>query len=153
MEIEEIRDLFAAASEGYPQAQMFLKALKSIENQAENPLYWAYQAAGLALQARDAWNPLEKLDLVRKANTRFAEAVSEAPESVEIRFLRFSIQSNTPSILGFSAHIQEDQKQIIENINQKEVPEAMRPEIARYLLEKKLANPAQIEMLKSYLAK
>jgi hypothetical protein len=153
LEIQEIRELFAAASEGYLQAQKFLKALKSIKGQDEKPLFWAYQASGLALEARDTWNPLEKLSLIRKANHRFAEAIKKNPESVEIRFLRFSIESNTPSILGFSEHIGEDIAWIIDNIEQPEVPSDMRPEIARYLLEQNHGKDSDLDKLKSYLPK
>lgn len=151
MEIQEIRELFAEASEGYPQAQKFLKALRSIKGQEERPLFWAYQAAGLALQARDSWNPLEKLSLIRKASHRFAEAIEKDANNVEIRFLRFSIESNTPSILGFNEHVDEDIAWIIDNIEQPEVPSDMRPAIARYLLDQNYGKASDLAKLKRYL--
>ncbi|NJL13938.1 MAG: hypothetical protein HC913_13645 [Microscillaceae bacterium] len=51
-----------------------------------------------------------------------------APENVEIRFLRFSIQANTPSLLGLSQEIRADKQKILANLAEANYPrECARP--------------------------
>jgi hypothetical protein len=66
-----------------------------------------YKAASEAIKARDA-SMLNKLTYVQQAARTFEQAVGLAPQSAEIRFLRFSVESNLPPFLGLSKHVDED---------------------------------------------
>jgi tRNA A37 methylthiotransferase MiaB len=39
--------------------------------------------------------------------------VNALPNNIEIRFLRYSIQSNTPAFLGYSKNLKEDRKVMV----------------------------------------
>ena len=45
------------------------------------------------------------------------DAINKNLDSVEIRFLRYSIQYNAPKLLGYTENIEEDYDFIINNIN------------------------------------
>ncbi|MGI4885114.1 MAG: hypothetical protein ACRYFR_09165 [Janthinobacterium lividum] len=77
------------------------------EYHAQDALVLGYKAAAQAIRARDA--PMfNKLAYVQDAARTFAQAVALAPENAEIRFLRFSVESNLPAFLGLSPHVEED---------------------------------------------
>lgn len=73
----------------------------------QNALVLGYKAASEAIKARDA-SMLNKLTYVQQAARTFEQAVALAPENAEIRFLRFSVESNLPPFLGLSKHVEED---------------------------------------------
>ena len=75
--------------------------------QQQDALVLGYKAASEAIKARDA-SMLSKLTYVQNAARTFEQAVSLNPGSAEIRFLRFSVESNLPPFLGLSKHVEED---------------------------------------------
>ncbi len=151
MKLSELRRLYSQSEESTTKTQLFLQALKHFEAQNSQAVVKAYQAAGVALRAKESWFPFEKLSLIRESFELFKKAVKQDPESVEVRFVRFSIEVNTPFILGMSQHLQEDHQFIAENLSQEAVPDEMRPEIAKYLLKKNYGNPDELKQLKTYL--
>ncbi|KAA9339096.1 hypothetical protein F0P96_00215 [Hymenobacter busanensis] len=68
----------------------------------------AYKAASEAIMAKHTGGLFDKMDRVKAASRQFDEAVSLAPQQPEVRFLRFSIESNLPGFLGASKHVDED---------------------------------------------
>lgn len=79
----------------------------------QNALVLGYKAASEAIKARDA-SMLNKLTYVQQAALTFEQAVSLDPANAEIRFLRFSVESNVPPFLGLSKHVDEDKKMLLE---------------------------------------
>jgi hypothetical protein len=74
---------------------------------AQDALVLGYKAASEAIKARDA-SMLNKLTYVQQAAQTFEQAVALDPTNAEIRFLRFSVESNLPAFLGLSKHVEED---------------------------------------------
>ena len=85
-----------------------------------SPLALAYQACLETLKAKQLWNPLDKLALAKQSQETFAKAIYENPESLEIRFLRYSIQLSLPSYLNLSKDLATDKSKIIKLIQDKE---------------------------------
>lgn len=85
---------------------------------ADSPLFYAYKAATRALQAKDSWVPHTKWAYIKEAMQMFKEAINLAPNQVEIRFLRFTVQHNTPELLDLSENIEEDLLHIQKNLPQ-----------------------------------
>jgi hypothetical protein len=75
-------------------------------------LVLGYKAASEAIRARDA-SMFNKLTYVQDAARTFEQAVSLAPQNPEIRFLRFSVESNLPAFLGLSKHVEEDKEMLL----------------------------------------
>jgi hypothetical protein len=74
---------------------------------AQDALVLGYKAASEAIKARDA-SMLNKLTYVQQAAHTFEQAVALDPTNAEVRFLRFSVESNLPPFLGLSKHVEED---------------------------------------------
>jgi Tfp pilus assembly protein PilF len=78
----------------------------------QEPVVLAYKAAAEAIRARDA-SMFNKLTYVQNAARTFEEAVQLDPQNPEIRFLRFSVESNLPAFLGLSKHVDEDKELLL----------------------------------------
>ena len=76
-------------------------------------LVLGYKGASLAIRARDA-SMFSKLTYVQDAAKAFDQAVDLDPKNPEIRFLRFSIESNLPPFLGMSKHVDEDKALLLQ---------------------------------------
>ena len=110
-----IRDLFNEAGKDQDNRDEFYSYLEDITLQ--NPTVTAYKASAKALKAQDAWNPINKLSFLKEAGTLFETAIVKEPNNIELRFLRFSVQFNTPRWLGMSDELNEDKNVIIAYIN------------------------------------
>jgi hypothetical protein len=77
----------------------------------------AYKAAAEAIRARDA-SMFNKLTYVQNAAKQFDEAVRLDSDNPEIRFLRLSVESNLPSFLGLSQHVEEDRQFLLTTLLQ-----------------------------------
>jgi hypothetical protein len=90
--------------------EKFYKLLADYQDR--NGLVLAYKGASEAIRARDA-SMFNKLTYVQDAAKTFEQAVSIDPQNPEIRFLRFSVESNLPAFLGLSKHVDEDKEMLL----------------------------------------
>jgi hypothetical protein len=100
-----LRQQFAKASSDKTAAEAFYKQLADYKG--HDAIVLAYKGAAEAIRARDA-SMFDKLTFIQQANRSFEQAVSLAPQNPEVRFLRFSVESNLPGFLGMSKHVDED---------------------------------------------
>ena len=113
--IEEIRIAFHGVVLNPDNSRSFHDLLKEIDN--PTPTVKAYQAVSEAMLAQVVWNPFTKLSQVSKYNNQMEMAIIDDADNIEIRFLRLAIESNLPSFLGMSTHMDEDLDQIIANLS------------------------------------
>ncbi|MDB5234632.1 MAG: hypothetical protein JWR44_1625 [Hymenobacter sp.] len=90
--------------------EKFYKLLANYNDR--DALVLGYKAAAEAIRARDA-SMFNKLTYVQDAARTFEQAVSLDPQNPEIRFLRFSVESNLPAFLGLSKHVDEDKELLL----------------------------------------
>jgi len=100
-----LRRHYEQAAASKEAGEKFYDLLHSYNDQ--NALVLGYKAASEAIKARDA-SMLTKLTYVQQAARTFEQAVALEPANAEIRFLRFSVESNLPPFLGLSKHVEED---------------------------------------------
>jgi len=100
-----LRRHYELAATDKQAGEKFYKLLHDYTGQ--DALILGYKAASEAIKARDA-GMLSKLTYVQQAARTFEQAVALAPTNAEIRFLRFSVESNLPPFLGLSKHVDED---------------------------------------------
>ncbi|UOQ74748.1 hypothetical protein [Hymenobacter cellulosilyticus] len=74
-----------------------------------------YKGAAEAIRARDA-SMFNKLTYVQAASRTFDQAVALDPHNAEVRFLRFSVESNLPGFLNLSQHVDEDRKLLVQTL-------------------------------------
>lgn len=108
------REYYLKASE----SKEYAEKLKTFTQSKFNfPLLKAYNGVALAILAKHSWNPYTKLENVKSGLKNINEAVSSQNSDIEIRFLRFSVEENIPSVVPFTSHIDEDKKFILKNWN------------------------------------
>ena len=112
IDIISLRKLYYEAYESRAKADEFFKALKTIENPSD-PLMLGYRGMSHLLQAKFAYNPYTKLANFSKGKDLLDLAAVRAPKNLEIRFLRFSVQTNAPKFLGYRSSIGTDKEIIL----------------------------------------
>ena len=110
---------FTSIRETYKKALTNEKSISQLKKQTDafpkSGLAVAYNATAWALMARESsWIP-DKLDYASKANDFLNKSVQLDPNNVEIRFLRFSFQCNSPEMLGYKKHLKQDKEYLIKN--------------------------------------
>lgn len=75
----------------------------------------AYLGAYQTIWANHVFNPWSKLATFRKGKNNIELAISKEPENVEIRYIRFSVQKNAPSFLGYNNNLKEDKDFLVKN--------------------------------------
>ncbi len=110
--IDDIRKNYQLAVYNATIAEKLSSELNKIKK--PDALTLAYIASLEAIKAKHSWNPYSKLQYMTAFENRMNDAVKIMPENLEIRFLRYTIQYNTPSFLGFSDNLVEDKMFIVD---------------------------------------
>lgn len=110
--VETVRSLFYEASLNKSAAAKFSKAL-SVVDENSSPVLLCYKGVAEMMQAKHVFNPFNKLAKFKTGKLMIEESISRDPDDLELRFLRFSIQSNLPGFLNYDAQIPGDKKKLI----------------------------------------
>lgn len=153
--LDTVRIAYSNAIESSTKTEEFAKILLAIttENVAENAILTAYKGALEALRAKHAWMPFNKLAYLDNSKKFFVAAIENAPNDIEIRFLRFSIQSNLPIFLMQSPNVQEDKEVIIKNLEQNTLDIRFVEVIAAFVLKSGQCNDKESVFLTSKIQK
>ena len=73
----------------------------------------AYEGALLMKKASLVGNPKDKLSLMKEGKNKLETTISKNPTIIEYYFLRYMIQDNAPSFLGYNSNLEADRKKII----------------------------------------
>lgn len=90
-----------------------------ITNSSENyhktkkPIFEAFFAVGNFFMAKHAVNPLSKFSYFNKGKKALESAVIKDPKNLEIRFMRYISQEQTPSFLGYNKDLSSDRTFIL----------------------------------------
>ena len=91
--------------------------INELINSTESNIHLAYLGAFQTIWANHIINPISKLNTFNKGKKNIEFAIKNAPKNVEIRFVRLSIQKNSPNFLGYNDYINEDNNFIKKNKN------------------------------------
>lgn len=78
------------------------------KNKNESVLFLGYLGALQTINANHVSNPITKLKTFKSGKQNIESAVKADPNNVELRFIRLSVQKNTPFFLGYNVNINED---------------------------------------------
>lgn len=147
-EVAKLRKLYYQAAEDKAAVKK-LSTLLSNVNDKSPAILLSYKGATEMMEAKYAINPITKLSKFNKGKQNIEKAVLIDPQQVEVRFLRFSIQTNLPSFLGYNEHIKTD-KQILINSIVKIDDEQLKENVINYLLISKQCTNEEIKKLKNW---
>lgn len=108
---EKLRPLFFAAGNSDTGIQTFYNFVRKI-NEPSN-LEKAYKGVATSMYAKLTGNVARKFSTFHEGKNLVEEALNREPDNAEIRFLRFSVQSQAPWIVGYSENTREDGNMII----------------------------------------
>ena len=116
LNLSEVRTLYIDASFEEEKANKLYEVTKnsSIESDHKN---FTYHAIAILLQSKFTINPFDKLKSFREGKEQLEKVISQYPEDIELRFLRFCVQDGTPAILDYKLNMEEDSRFIKNNIS------------------------------------
>jgi hypothetical protein len=132
LKINEVRKLYYQAAVNEDAAVRLKKMLTEV-NDNSDAIFVCYKGASQMLDAKYAFNPITKLNRFKKGKTMIEKAINKDPNHLEMRFIRFSIQTNLPSFLGYNNWIESDKKLLLLQTS-KTKDEDLKLKISNYLV-------------------
>ena len=113
---DQVRVLFEQALEQETACKKLIAITKNYTT-ASNPVIAGYHASATIMMAKYVYNPYQKYTYFKEGKTLLEQAITAAPNAFDLRFLRFALQNNLPSILGYSSNIAQDKQFVFDNIH------------------------------------
>ena len=133
--IAEVRSLYLQAAEQEEQCEK-LSTISIPNESADASAMRGYKAAATMMMAKYVFNPLAKISYFRKGKKMLENAILADGRNVELRFLRFTIQTNAPSFLGYNQNINSDKRYLVQTLPSVKDP-ALKTMITAYLKNQK----------------
>jgi hypothetical protein len=145
-ELVNLRKQYEKAANNQRVANELLKQLEKMP--AATPIHVGYTGAVNMILAKFLYNPINKLESFNKGKDLLELAIKEAHDDVELRFLRYTIQSNTPSFLGYNSDMKTDKAFLlwrVDDVTDKD----LQMRIVSFLLANSSLSETEINILKS----
>ena len=107
-----VRNLLAQSVEKEEAAEKLLILLEDVND--SNPLFYGYRGVSTIMLSMHKTLPWTKWEYFKKGKRMLEEAIKNDPSNYELHFLRYSIQSALPDILGYNANLQQDKELLME---------------------------------------
>ena len=108
----EIRALYRDAANHSSSCKKLILLLSSY-NEKNNTLLAGYKAAATMVMAKHCFSPISKLSYFSKGKYLLEQSINADKNNIELRFLRFALQTNIPFFLGYKGAINSDKTFLI----------------------------------------
>lgn len=105
--LAEVRSLYSKAANDEKACKKLIEWLEPY-HEKNNPLLFGYRAGGTMMMANYVFNPFSKLNYFNKGKKMLHRAITADRQNVELRFIRFGVQTNAPSFLGYNNYVERD---------------------------------------------
>ena len=112
-DLDWFRKNFQTAHTNKEQALVFYQNTNKITN--SDPVFLAYKEAGKMTQSKFEKNRQLKKDLFKEGALALNRLIEQNPNNIEVRFIRLTIQQNTPAILKYNQNIKADKQFVWSN--------------------------------------
>ena len=106
-DISTIRTLYISAYTNELNCNLLGEKLNTIDDNT-SILMQGYEGCFYFIKCKFMNNPIEKLIYFNKGKELLEDAINQDPKSVELKFLRYSIQQNLPKFLLYHDNIEKD---------------------------------------------
>lgn len=146
-DLSVIRGLYQKAAEQEWAAKKLLQLTRDYDT--TKPVLFAYKGAAHMMMAKHVFNPISKMSHFNKGKKIFTATITNAPSNLELRFLRFAVQSEAPGFLGYKENIDEDKRILIKGVtNIKD--DQLKEMIADYMLSsKEVSDVEKADLIKN----
>ncbi|WP_316767914.1 hypothetical protein [Pedobacter frigiditerrae] len=148
IEIVALRKLYYEAATSKASSIKLTSMLTKVNEQSK-ALLICYKGAAQMMEAKYAFSPITKFSKFNKGKVAIEKAILKDPKQIEIRFIRFSIQTNLPFFLGYNEAIKTDKEMLINSINKIE-DDNLKQNIVNYLLTSKYCTSDEIKRIKNW---
>jgi hypothetical protein len=107
--LNEARILYKRAVGEEQTCKKLIQALGSF-NETNNAALAGYRACATMIMASHVFNPVSKLSYFKEGAQLLEKCIKADMQNIEIRYLRFTVQCNAPSFLGYHSAIYDDKK-------------------------------------------
>lgn len=114
--MEEIRSLYLKSKKDEASCKALLKKVENINHDKE-PVLAGYKGCATMIMAEHSYNPAKKLSFFHEGKDILDQAILNNSSNAELRFLRFTVQTNAPSFLGYNKSIENDKKFLLSQVN------------------------------------
>jgi hypothetical protein len=120
-ELVQIRSAFVAATQDMSAREDLVQAVSQAE--IEEVYRLAYLGASKTLLAECGYSPWTKWSHFKEGKELIEQAIARSPKNAEFRYLRFLIQFNAPTFLGYGDQLVEDYRFVQAYLNATESEE------------------------------
>jgi len=113
--LAQVRVLYTQSASDEQSCLQLIELLKPYSDK-NNPLLAGYAAGATMMMAKHCFFPYSKLSYFRKGRSMLQKAVDTDSANVELRFLRFGLQTNSPGFLGYHDQITTDKKYLLASL-------------------------------------
>jgi len=114
--LKSVRSLYQKAAINEKSCKNLIEILSPYNNNT-NPLLQGYNGCATMMMAKYTLNPFSKWSYFQKGKKMLENAIGADSTNIELRFLRFAVQTNIPSFLGYHGFIESDKKILLESIS------------------------------------
>lgn len=138
LSITEVRNAYEKAVYSEQVANELLDKLNSTNN---NTLL-GYKGTVTMMMAKHVFSPYKKLNYFKNGKEILEQTILKEPLNIELRFLRFSIQSNSPKFLEYHSNLQSDKLFLLKEV--KTLTDAdLKQRITNFLLKSSEVNKTE----------
>ena len=113
--LDRIRVLYKHAVSNKDSCDKLIKVLDEY-NPENNLLLAGYKGCAKMIMAKYVLNPISKYSYFSEGKTMLEKCIKNDKFNLELRFLRFSIQTNLPGFLGYKDSINADKTFLMESV-------------------------------------
>jgi len=116
-DIIALRQMYYAAYKNKAAAEQFCRVTEN--RKSVLPVQAGYKAMARIMWCNHVDNPYYKLKHFYGGKCELEKAIKQSPDNVELRYLRFAVQTNTPGILNYKDKIAEDRTALVNYLQAK----------------------------------
>ncbi len=113
--IPDIRQLYQSAAVNEDACDKLIHMLDKTTSE-NNLLFSGYKACATMLRAKYVFNPFTKWSHFYNGKNMLEKTILTDENNIELRYLRFTIQTNVPSFLGYKNEIEADKLFLLRSI-------------------------------------
>ncbi|WP_303316728.1 hypothetical protein Q4Q34_07955 [Flavivirga abyssicola] len=142
-----VRNAYKEAAQDHTKIETFNNLLLKITKK-DDPTLVAYKGAAIALLAKQEKKVKDKKKLFIEGVSYVEHAIEKSSNNIEVRFVRLGIQENTPKLLKYKGHIEEDKQFILKHF--KNITSSnLRHHIKDYILQSKAFSDEEKTVISS----
>ena len=114
--LDQIRKSYIESAQSEENINKLISTCEEYKSKNDSIIY-AYRTVADLMLIKYKYNPLYKLKLFTEYSRKLDLIVTNNFNNIEIRFLRYCVQKQTPRFLGYNDNLELDYQFIIQNID------------------------------------